>query len=115
MTIKAKTATIESRGEGNATTGIQAEGLALVGIRVPSAFAGGQISVQASFDNSDWQEIFLANGLAPLAGIPAHPGRLIALEPDFTAPWPYLRIACDTRQQPGTTFALRLEQAQGVS
>lgn len=111
MQIKAKQATIVDKGERNATAGIQCEGLALLGTRVPTGFKGGEFSVQASIDNSDWQDIFTADGLAPLAGIPAYPQRIVSFTPEqaaLTTPWPYLRIACLSAQPAGLSFTLRM-------
>jgi hypothetical protein len=108
--IKAKTVGIQDKGERTATPGIQVEGLALVGLRVPSGFHYCQIAIQASVDNSDWQEIVSPGQGVPLAGFQARERMLFVLPAELTAPWPYIRIACSFPQPAGLTFALRLAE-----
>lgn len=110
MNLKSKPVQIADRGERNATLGVACEGLALIGLRVPGVFDGAAIGIQASLDNAAWEEIHDHAGATPLAGIPARAGRLVSLDPDLTAPWPYLRVVTDRAQQPGVSFTLRLAE-----
>ena len=89
---------------GTTSDGLFIAGASLIGLITPSALDSTGLTFEVSTDGSTWYPLYDRNGTQVSLSVTT--GAAYSLDPEWLAPWEWIRIVCGTTETAARTFQL---------